>query len=37
MSKETPKKIPPEDYEIYNYPRGVMYFTPPKRSKNWYD
>ena len=34
MPKETPRKIPPEDYEIYNDPVGVMHFLPPRRCKN---
>jgi hypothetical protein len=34
MPKETPRKIPPEDYEIYNDPIGVMCFLPPKRCRN---
>jgi hypothetical protein len=33
MPKEIPRKIPPEDYEIYNDPIGVMCFLPPKRCK----
>ena len=34
MSKETPRKLQPDDYEIYNDPIGVMFFLPPKRCKN---
>jgi hypothetical protein len=34
MPKDVPRKIPPEDYEIYNDPIGVMCFLPPKRCKN---
>jgi len=34
MPEKTPRKIPPEDYEIYNDPVGVMHFLPPKRCKN---
>jgi len=35
MPKDTPRRIPPEDYEIYNDPIGVMcFFLPPKRCRN---
>jgi len=34
MPKETPRKVPPEDYKIYNDPIEVMCFLPPKRCKN---
>jgi hypothetical protein len=34
MTKETPRKIPPEDYAVYNDPMGVMCFLPPRRCNN---
>jgi len=34
MAKETPRKLQPWEYEIYNDPVGVMCFLPPKRCKN---
>jgi hypothetical protein len=32
--KETPRKLQPDDYEIYNDPIGVACFLPPRRCKN---
>ena len=32
--KEQPRKLQPEDYDIYHDSVGVMHFLPPKRCKD---
>jgi len=37
MSKEIPKDIPPELYEVYDDPMRVMRFLPQSRCRNFDD
>ncbi len=32
MPKEIPKEIPPELYEVYNMPMGMMSFLSPEET-----